>query len=166
METKDKVQQILDENLYLTVSVATLTGEPWIANLYYVVDSNYTFYWYSSKNTKHSELIRQNPKVALCIFNSTATEDDVDAVYVKALAFEMSDISEIAKSLLPFGKKMLATGFVNGKDALNRFVSGVKDFTGESALRLYKADPLEIYKLAPSQEHNGKYIDSRIRIEI
>ena len=73
MENKKKVDKMLQENLYMTISVASKSGEPWIANLYYVYDKDYNFYWYSPKDSDHSQRIKENPSVALAIFNSTAS---------------------------------------------------------------------------------------------
>lgn len=83
MTNEDKVKKILKNNLYMTISVATKKGDPWISNLYYAYDKDYNLYWYSPKNSVHSKIIAQNPQVAFAIFNSTATGDDVDAVYIK-----------------------------------------------------------------------------------
>ena len=61
------VDKILQENLYMTISVASKDGDPWIANLYYVYDKNYNFYWYSPKNSLHSQRIKENPTVVLAM---------------------------------------------------------------------------------------------------
>lgn len=90
MNLKEKVDTILQENLYLTISVATKNGIPWIANLYYAYNKNYTFYWYSPKDSLHSKIIRENPMVALVIFDSTAISENVDALYIKAKAYEIN----------------------------------------------------------------------------
>lgn len=162
----NKTKKIINENLYMTISVSNLKGEPWIANLYYAYDKNHTFYWYSPKNSVHSKLIARNPKIAIAIFNSTAVGDDVDAVYIKAKSYEITNKRDLLKGRLCYGKKMLKTKFVNGKSAFNRFVKQYKDFQGLSALRMYKAVPEKFYKLAPSEMFNEKFIDSRIEVVI
>lgn len=85
MDNNEKARKIISENLYMTISVASKQGDPWIANIYYAVDSDYNFYWYSPTNSHHSTLIRENPVIAISIFNSTAVGDDVDAVYTDTL---------------------------------------------------------------------------------
>ncbi len=86
MNPTQKVKQIIKENIYMTISVSTLKGDPWIANIYYACNSKYNFYWYSPISSVHSKTININPKIAIAIFNSTAVGDDVDAVYIKAKA--------------------------------------------------------------------------------
>ncbi len=166
MDNKKKAIQIINENLYMTISVATKQGEPWIANVYYAVDLNYNFYWYSPTNSLHSTMIRENPIIAIAIFNSTAIGDDVDAVYIKASVKEVVKSMEIIKGLTVYGKKMLKSGFVHKKAQVEKFIKQYKDFQGISKLRLYKASPIKIWKLAPSKIFNGKYIDSRMEIQL
>lgn len=50
------------------LSIATINSDgPWIANVYYVCDDQYKFYFLSSKDTKHSKSILNNPEVAVSI---------------------------------------------------------------------------------------------------
>lgn len=166
LSDKEKAQSILNENLYLTISVSDAKSSPWIANLYYAHDKNFNIYWYSSKETKHSKIIKKNPKVAFSIFDSHATGDDVDAVYIEALAKEITNKKELIEGLTAYGKKMIRTKFLNSKLAFDKFVSQITHFQGNSPLRMYKAQPVSIWKLAPSKVYKEKYLDSRIPIEI
>jgi uncharacterized protein YhbP (UPF0306 family) len=157
------ISNILKSNLYLTVATSD-QNSPWISNIYFTYDNDYNFYWYSPKNSKHSIIIKENPNTALCIFNSTAVGDDVTAIYVKAKAYEVTDKKEITKGLLLYGQKMIRTKFVTGKKAYTVFINSLKDFEGNSPIRLYKAIPEKMWKLAPSEIYNDKYVDSRIEI--
>ncbi len=166
MDNNQKTKEIINDNLYMTMSVCTLKGEPWIANIYFACDSKYNFYWYSSKETKHSQIIKENPQIAISIFNSTAIGEDVDAVYIKANAVEVTSKLELIKGLTVYGKKMLDTGFVNSKSHVAKFIKQYKDFQGTSKIRLYKAVPEKVWKLAQSEIYNDKYVDSRIEVKI
>jgi uncharacterized protein YhbP (UPF0306 family) len=166
MNDNEKARKIINENLYMTISVASKQGDPWIANVYFAIDSNYNFYWYSPTNSLHSTLIRENPSIAISIFNSTTVGDYVDAVYIKAKVEEVTNKLEIIKGLTIYGKKMLATGFADTKAQIERFTKQHKDFQGISKLRLYKATPIKVWKLAPSELYNEKYVDSRIEVDL
>ncbi|PJE61157.1 hypothetical protein COU86_00810 [Candidatus Roizmanbacteria bacterium CG10_big_fil_rev_8_21_14_0_10_36_26] len=159
------VDKILQENLYMTISVASKDGDPWIANLYYVYDKNYNFYWYSPKNSLHSQRIKENPTVALAIFDSTAVGDDVDAVYIKAKAYEITNKSELVKGMVLYAGKMIKTKFAN-KASVERFIKQYKDFQGLSKLRMYKAVPEKFWKPAPTEMFNDKFVDSRIEVKM
>jgi len=160
------VRKLLDENLYLTISTCDNNGNPWVSNLYFSNTSDLTFYWYSPVASRHSKLIESNPNVALCIFNSTAVGDDVTALYIEASASVVTDKKEMAKALVLYGKKMIKTNFVTGKEVYTKFVNSLKDFEGNSPIRLYKAVPEKMWKLAPSEIYNDKYVDSRIEIKL
>ena len=162
---KKKADKILQENLYLTISVASKDGSPWIANLYYVYDNNYTFYWYSPKNTIHSRRIKENPNVALAIFDSMAVGEDVDAVYIKAKAYEITSKSDLIKGLALYAAKMIKTKFAN-KTSADRFIKQYKDFQELSKLRMYKAIPEKFWKPSPAEMFNGKFVDSRIEVKM
>lgn len=165
MNNKQKVEKILKENLYMTISVASEKGKPWIANLYYAYDNNHNFYWYSPKDSVHSKTIRENPHIAISIFDSTAVGDDIDAVYIKAKAHEVTKKSELIKGLTVYAAKMVKTKFANKAQA-SKFVKGIKDFDKLSKIRMYKAVPEVFYKLAPSEIFNDKFVDSRIEVKI
>lgn len=150
----------------MTISVSDRKGFPWIANIYFVCDKNFNFYWYSPKNSKHSILINRNPNIAIAIFDSQATGDDVDAVYIKAKAYKVKTTTDLARGILLYGKKMLKTKFVNGKQAFQKFIRSYKDFKGKSPLRMYKAVTQKTWKLAPSEIYNDKFVDSRIEIRL
>ena len=165
MSDKEKLDKILQENLYMTISVSDKKGEPWIANLYYVYDRDYNFYWYSPKDSIHSQRIKENLKVALAIFNSTAVGSDVDAVYIKAKAYEVNDKKELIKSLTLYVAKMIKTKFANKSNA-EKFIKQYIDFQGSSKLRLYKAIPEKFWKPAMAKIFNGKFVDSRIEVKV
>lgn len=166
MTNEEIAIKIIKENLYMTIAVSSKEGEPWISNLFYSYDSDYKFYWYSSKESLHSKLIRQNPKVALSIFNSTIIGDDLDGVYIKANAYEISDKIEILKALPIHGAKLLKTGIYNTKAQLKRFVTNYGDFQGISKLRLYKATPVEVWKYNFEETKNDKYYEGRVKVDL
>ncbi|MBN1618846.1 pyridoxamine 5'-phosphate oxidase family protein [Candidatus Dojkabacteria bacterium] len=166
MTPEEKAAKIIKDNLYMTISVASKKAEPWAANIYFACDKQYHFYWYSPIDSLHSSIIRDNPNIAISIFNSTAVGDEVDAVYIKAKALEVNDKMELIKGLTIYGKRMLSTGFATTKAQIGRFIEQYKDFQGISKLRLYKATPIKIWKLAPSVVLNDKFVDSRIEIKL
>lgn len=76
MKDKDKITQsiisILENNHLLTLStVDKKNNQPCCSTSYYVFDNDLNLYFWTSSNTLHSKNIKQNPKVAVNIFNST-----------------------------------------------------------------------------------------------
>jgi uncharacterized protein YhbP (UPF0306 family) len=162
----EKAKKVIKDNLYLTISVADESNSPWTANLYYAYDKDYNFYWYSPEQSRHSKIIRANPKVAISIFDSRAVGEDVDAVYMEAEAYELEGKKELLSGLLAYGKKMLRTKFVNSQMAYKKFIRQYKDFKGNSPLRMYKAVPKKVWKLADTEMYKDKFVDSRVAVEL
>lgn len=156
-----EVNRILSANLYMCVATSTKNGEPWISQVYFVTDKVGNFYWYSSVNARHSKLIAENSNVALSIYDSSAVGDAVYALYMRAKCAVVTSRKELIPVLALYAKKMLKTGFVNSRLELATFSKDVKDFLGNSELRLYKAVPYEVSKLGTSKMYNGKFIDRR-----
>jgi hypothetical protein len=104
--------------------------------------------------------------MAICIFDSTAVGDAVKALYIQAQAQVVTDIKEMAKGLILYGNKMLHTKFITGKEAYISFINSLKDFAGNSPIRLYKATVEKTWKLAPSELYKDKYLDSRIAVDL
>lgn len=78
-----------------------------------------------SKDSIHSQRIRENPSVALAIFDSRAIGDDVDAVYIKAKAHEIKNSTELAQGLVVYVAKMVRTKFIGLKNA-KKFINQSK----------------------------------------
>ena len=50
------------------MQLATISdGNPWICNVYFVIDDDLNIYWTSAKGRQHSVEIMANPKVAVSI---------------------------------------------------------------------------------------------------
>lgn len=64
---------------------------PWAAAVAYVTDGEFNFYWYSESNARHSRHILENSKIAVAIFDSTATSDDVDGLQIEGVASEVPE---------------------------------------------------------------------------
>jgi len=166
MTNLQKVKKIIKETKYMTIAVSDYSYNNWIANLYFAVDKDYNFYWYSSKDSQHSKYISENGKISISIFNSEAMINDVDAVYIEAKAHEIKSKKELLAGCLCYAKKMWETKFLLKRGGIQKFVNAYHDFQGDSVLRMYKAVPQKFWKLAPSKIINGKFMDSRIKVNI
>ena len=156
----------VSDNLYMCVGTATRVGEPWISQVYFVNDSENNFYWYSSVKSRHSRLIADNNNIAFSIFDSTAVGDSVYALYAKATCQVVTDRKTLYSALALYAQKMLRTGFVGNVHEVSVFATNIRDFLGNSELRLYKAVPYEISKLGESKLFNGKFVDQRVSIAL
>ena len=78
-ELCSRIRSIITDNRYLTLG-ACLDDEVWVAPLAYYVEPDYSFVYYSSKESKHSKFIEKNNVVSCSIFNSSLPSDDVDGM--------------------------------------------------------------------------------------
>lgn len=139
MNEIEKARQIILENDYMTIGTADLDGTPWVSPVYFVFDQELNLIWVSNKDSRHSRLIKENPRVAIVIFDSKVQEGAGDAVYIEATAHEMSDEKEIEA-----GMKVRAM-----RESAEEFkVKNVSDVQGDNSWRMYQATPSKVYKLA------------------
>lgn len=65
------IKHILEQNMLLTLSTFDKKlNQPCSSTAYYVFDKEFNLYFWSSPDTIHSKNIKQNPKVAVNIFDS------------------------------------------------------------------------------------------------
>lgn len=156
-EKKRKVKQIIQENLYMILSTA-IKEQPWISPVFYAVDENYQFYWYSRKDTKHSENIAKNPHISVVIFNSSPKESTGEAVYMQGQA------KEVTQEELPHAINVYAEKATKG-DQEKQQICTIEDFLNDSILRMYKFIPNTIYTNT-AENWNGKWIDKRVEVKL
>lgn len=152
-----KAKEIIAENIYMTVSTASLDGEPWVSPVFFAYDEAYNFFWVSNKDSNHSKLIRTNPRVAIVIFDSQAPEGKGDGVYVSASVVELSQESDIQHAIEIFNSRVKQDEFK---------VKKISDVTGSGVWRMYKAIPSTISKLTEGEFIGGQYVDRRIEIKL
>lgn len=150
-------KNVIANNRYMTLSTASSDGKPWISPVFFSYDDQFNLYWVSNKNSRHSTLIRQNPQVAIVIFNSQAVDGEIDAVYIEAAVSELDDAKEIDIAVEALGRRYQKEEFrVKSMDAV----------TKDAVWRIYKATPKAISKLTEGEYINGQYVDKRIEIKL
>jgi nitroimidazol reductase NimA-like FMN-containing flavoprotein (pyridoxamine 5'-phosphate oxidase superfamily) len=154
---KEKACQVIAENYYMTIATCSLAATPWVSPVFFAYDTSFNLYWVSSKDTRHSKLIRENQQVAIVIFNSQATGDNVDAVYCEANAFELSDSSEIENARHVLNARITDEKF---------FIHSESAVTGAATWRIYKAAPKRFCKLVDGEIVDGQYIDKHIDVQL
>ncbi len=153
----EKVEQILAQNHYMTIATSSLDSKPWISSVSFAYDTDYNFFWVSDKNALHSSLIRNNPRVAMTIFNSSTETEENEAIYLEAEAHELERESDIKYAI-----NVLSTR--PKREDLR--VKEVEQVVGKNAWRIYQAIPIRVHKLTKGEHINGQYVDKHIEISI
>jgi nitroimidazol reductase NimA-like FMN-containing flavoprotein (pyridoxamine 5'-phosphate oxidase superfamily) len=142
---EQRARHLIDNHDDMTIATADSDGIPWVSPVFYVPDADDTLYWVSDVSARHSQNIRDNPAVAIVIFQ---TAPATDAVYITARAAELEDEAEIRHAIEVLRRKPQPERWV---------VHEMADVVGPSAWRAYRATPesIEIRALATK---NGKVV--------
>lgn len=142
MET---AKRIIETIKYATLATVSSDGQPWNSPVFALHDDDFNFYWASSKESQHSQNIRQTGKVFIVIYDSTAGPGEGEGVYVQAEAQEIETEQEFDEL-----KKL------NGNLQSEKFL-------GESTKRFYKATPVKAW-VNGELTADGKRVDVRKQI--
>ena len=153
----DGALEILNSNIYCTLSTASNDGEPWVSPVFFAFDKALNIYWLSEETSKHSELIKSNSRVSCVVFNSDASAGADNAVYFSGNAeiYSGEDVNEPLNLLEVRGPK--AGDF-------SRYE--VSDVTGESPWRLYHFTPSKAWILGENQKVRGWAVVRRLELEL
>lgn len=147
----ESAKAILQKIHYITIATVDSNGQPWNSPVSAYFDKDYNFYWASYTENEHSKNIRENAKIFIVVYDSTAPEGTGEGVYMLAKAYELNDIHDIEEALThrPEGKKP--------REA--------QEYLGEFPRRMYKAVP-EKFWINGDGDMNGNFIDVRFEVKL
>ena len=142
-EREAMAKAIVDGNSYLTLGTADAAGVPWASPVWYAHASYREYFWVSRPGARHSQNIAVRPEVGIVIFDSTVPIGTGKAVYMAAVAEEVSDDDEVARGIEAFSERSLAQG---GR-------AWTPEEVGPGGrVRLYRARVSEQFVLSPEDE--------------
>jgi hypothetical protein len=142
-EREAMARAIVDRNSYLTLGTSDAGGVPWVSPVWYAPASYGEFFWVSKPRARHSQNIAIRPEVGIVIFDSTVPIDTGKALYMAAVAEQVTNEDEIARGMSVFSERSLA--------------QGARAWTPEDVgsfgrVRLYRARASEQFVLSPEDE--------------
>lgn len=149
-----RAAEIIKEIKYITIASVSADGQPWNTPVYSAFDKELNFYWFSDKNSQHSQNVRGNNKILLVIYNSTVPEGTGEGVYVKAVVSELNDPAEILAAKAVLDERV-------GKEKERN----ADNYMGDAVLRGYKATPVQAWMNDDDEDENGNYVRD-IRVEV
>ncbi len=150
-----KVQKLLRESNYITISTVDDHGNPCCSPLNSAFDEDFNFYWKSPVDCQHSANIRANGKVFFVVFDSNAPIGQGIGLYFRGSArqLEEDDVDEVQK----------------GSDLIAAKVGKV----GSLAMKFIKFNPRRVYRAVVEDIWvntvrivNMENIDGRIKISM
>lgn len=134
------MRQIIRENRYLTLATANKKGEAWASPLAYAYDeAKNIFYFYSARSSRHCLNMAENPKVSVCIFNSTLPSAKAEGLQFDAVVEEVSvgDLPQVMDFYFE-------TSFPDEEER-KEWVRPVSDFLPDSAQAFYQIKPINLF---------------------
>jgi uncharacterized protein YhbP (UPF0306 family) len=142
-------RHIIDASHYLTLATADSAGNPWASPVWYAHEGYTSFFWVSQPQARHSHNLAIRAAVSVVIFNSTVPPRQAQAVYLEALAEELSG-AERDQGIAIFSSRSRALGLSEWHTA---------DVTTPAPHRLYRAIASACYILAPHDQRLPVKID-------
>jgi uncharacterized protein YhbP (UPF0306 family) len=136
-------REIIDQSLYMVVSTADRTGQPWASPVYYASSDYKDFFWVSEPDATHSENLRERREVGIVIFDSTVKIGKGQGVYVLGVARELP-AHETVDGIKIYSKRSKGHGGTRWS---------VEDVSPPARHRLYQATAEAIYVL---DEHDHR----------
>ena len=136
-------RKIIDSIVYMVLGTANETGRPWVSPVYFASEKYREFYWMSSPDVTHSRNIVLRPQVSIVIFDSRVPVGTGQAVYMSAVAEEITVVE------LDRGTEIYNGRFQNpaGHGVL---IIKPEDVQSPAPYRLYRAAALEHWILDPT----------------
>ena len=128
---------IVDANLYMVLGTADADGRPWASPVYFAPDGYRDFYWVSRPEAEHSRNIQRRSEVSIVIFDSSVPIGGAQAVYLSALAREVSG-EERERGIGVFSRRSLSHGAAEWT---------IRDVEAPAPLRLYRATAVDQFVL-------------------
>jgi predicted pyridoxine 5'-phosphate oxidase superfamily flavin-nucleotide-binding protein len=133
---------VIAANRYMTLGTADDSGHPWVTPVWFAPADYREFFWVSSPAARHSRNIAIRPDVAIVIFDSQVPVGSAAAVYMTAVAQELTGAAQ-ERGLEVFARESEAQGLS---------VWGLADVTAPARHRLYRAAVIEQWVLDPHDE--------------
>jgi len=152
-ELSEKAKKVINNILYITMATVDSEWNPWNTPVYSAHSEDYTFYWVSDKENKHSQNILKTNKAFIVIYDSTVPEWTWFWVYIEWIPEVLNDSqkeeSEEAVDLLAWRKNVVPRD--------------ISQYNWDYPRRIFKFTPTKVYVNA-DWEKNWNYVDKRIEI--
>ena len=134
--------RLVDANRYMTLATADEHGRPWASPVWFAPLGDSGFLWVSSPETRHSRNIAARPEIAIVVFDSTVPVGAAEALYVEAVAEELSG-DALDQAVVTYSQRSQRSGARAWEAA---------DVLPPSRLRLYRATASAQSVLGPGDQ--------------
>ena len=154
MGSKLEAAELLEGNHYCVLSTASAAGEPWSTPLFYAFDSHCRLFWISATNCRHSQLLDENPRASVVIYEPPSASCEASALYLSGT------VKTCEGGMLDYGLEVYMARTMLG-------ISGkAADYQGESPCRMYCLKPEEAFSLQEPEWKGNLLLDKRVAIAL
>jgi pyridoxine/pyridoxamine 5'-phosphate oxidase len=143
----DMARGIIESNRYMVLGTADGAGVPWVTPVWYAQVDYREFIWVSSPDRRHSRNVIARPEVSIVIFDSQVPVGSARAVYMSAMAEEVSG-DEFERSVAFFDAATKAEGMTR------RWT--LDDMRPPAPHRLYRATVSQHWVLDPDSSPDDR----------
>jgi uncharacterized protein YhbP (UPF0306 family) len=107
-ETNLQVKQLIDEYIkkaYFMQVGTSVDDQPWVCTVHFASDEKLHLIWVSSVESKHSQEIGKNPKVAGTIVLPFKPDEPVMGIQFQGVAKKVTDIKESLMLMQSYGAR-------------------------------------------------------------
>jgi uncharacterized protein YhbP (UPF0306 family) len=122
-------REIVDSNVYMTLATADRDGNPWPSPVWYAHAGYAEFLWVSRPDARHSRNLAARPQLGIVIFDSSVGVGAAQAVYLEAVAEELSG-DDRDRAIALYSRRSESNGAPKWTST---------DVTGPAPHRLYRA---------------------------
>ncbi|MGA7830169.1 MAG: pyridoxamine 5'-phosphate oxidase family protein [Terracidiphilus sp.] len=95
----ESITRLLKTENVLSLATSGEDGLASVAPLFYVVDEDLSFYWFSSESSTHSRNLKRRPRAAGTVYRSTAQWREIRGVQISGVASRETDPERRARRL-------------------------------------------------------------------
>jgi len=125
----EAARHILEANRYAVLATVDAQGEPWATPVWFAHDGLDVLLWLSPPESRHSQALAAQPRLAVTVFDSGVEPGHGTAFYGRGSAAECAE-ADLAGRVAVYSGQSVAQG-IRPWD--------VADVSGEARLRLYVA---------------------------
>jgi nitroimidazol reductase NimA-like FMN-containing flavoprotein (pyridoxamine 5'-phosphate oxidase superfamily) len=144
---RDMARAIIESNRYMVLGTADEAGVPWVTPVWYAHADYRWFLWVSAPDRRHSRNVAARSQVSIVIFDSQVAVGNARAVYMSAVAEELSG-EELEAGAQLFGSATRAQGLTREWT--------LDDMRPPAPTRLYRASVSQHWVLDPASSPDAR----------
>jgi uncharacterized protein YhbP (UPF0306 family) len=144
---RDMAKAIIESNRYMVLGTADEAGVPWVTPVWYTHADYRRFLWISVPDRRHSRNVAARSQVSIVIFDSQVAVGNARAVYMSAVAEQLSG-EELEAGAQLFGSATRAQGLTREWT--------LDDMRPPAPYRLYRASVSQHWVLDPDSSPDAR----------